>query len=48
MQEMGPDGMSLDLDIDGDGKPDTSLCKICLSACLILAFGREVLPLVGM
>lgn len=40
MQEMGSDGLSID--IDGDGKPDLSLCKICLLACMVLAFGNEV------
>ena len=35
-------------DIDGDGKTspwEANLCRLCLTACLVLAFGNEAMAL---
>jgi len=41
--------MKVNEDIDGDGKitpREVSLCRICLMAALVLAFGKEAAGLV--
>lgn len=40
----------MDADIDGDGKVspwEANLCRMCLVAALVLAFGQDALHILG-